>query len=280
MANRGSRFNPMHVIRKYNDRVNALRNIEPNQQQGASSPLLANAAEPGVDEPGVDEPGVVPALPAQSLEQDRETSLLITRNGITDLARGDLDDAGFVLAAQALVNQYTHIGIDLSEVSSSVKRHAVLDILSHATHLGTVELNAAAMPENFQAVLTASNAIAANNSGLSGFRLDVRHNGIRDAGARALAANSAITSLDVSHNFIGADGAEALAANRTITSLDMSHNFIRTAGAQALADNSTIRSLYVSDNNIGAAGVRALEANLTITRLDVSGNELRAGAPW
>ena len=81
---------------------------------------------------------------------------------------------------------------------------------------------------------------------------------IGDDGARALAAQTNLTSLDLRSNNIGADGARALAALTNLTSLDLRSNSIGAGGARALAELTNLTSLDLRSNGIGADGARIL----------------------
>ncbi|MES2214825.1 MAG: hypothetical protein V4485_02240 [Pseudomonadota bacterium] len=88
--------------------------------------------------------------------------------------------------------------------------------------------------------------------------LYVGSNDIGDAGAIALAKNTAITRLDAFGNNIDDAGAIALAQNTTITRLDIGKNKIHDDGAMALAENTTIYYLYAKENKFSGAAAIAL----------------------
>ncbi|MDB6096441.1 MAG: hypothetical protein JWM09_719 [Francisellaceae bacterium] len=104
--------------------------------------------------------------------------------------------------------------------------------------------------------------------------LNVSHNQINEAGARALAANQTLKTLRVNGNQIGDAGAIALADNQSLRTLDVSYNQIGDAGAIALADNQSLETLEIRYNQIGDAGARALAANQSLRTLDVNNNQI------
>jgi len=129
--------------------------------------------------------------------------------------------------------------------------------------------------------------------------LKLRHCGIGDKGARALAEtikiNNTIVSLDLTDNHLTAAGAEplvnALVANKGIRAVDFSDNRLgvhsvtasdgQTIGAlvrQLLAKNTSITDLCLRGNKIGdrdmALIAEGVVDNVTITRLDLSYNDI------
>lgn len=105
-------------------------------------------------------------------------------------------------------------------------------------------------------------------------RLTLVEKGLRNAGARALAAGlpSALTTLDLSWNGIGAEGAKALADNLppSLTELNLSFNQIGAKGAAALAEklsSSPLTVLHLTSNGIGTAGAEALAEKLSSSSL-------------
>ncbi|CAH3157705.1 unnamed protein product, partial [Pocillopora meandrina] len=127
-------------------------------------------------------------------------------------------------------------------------------------------------------------------TGLNLTYLNLRNNGIRDAGATCIAeamkVNKTLTNLYLSGNRISAAGAtciaEAIKVNKTLTNLDLSSNDISAAGATCIAEaiigNKTLTNLDLSWNYIGAAGVtciaEAIKVNKTLTNLYLSYNDI------
>ena len=129
-------------------------------------------------------------------------------------------------------------------------------------------------------------------TGLNLTNLDLRKNGISDAGATCIAeaikVNKTLTNLDLSWNDISAAGAtciaEAIKVNKTLTNLDLSYNDISAAGATCIAEaikvNKTLTNLDLSYNGISAAGAtciaEAIKMDKTLTNLDLSYNGISA----
>jgi uncharacterized protein (TIGR02996 family) len=108
--------------------------------------------------------------------------------------------------------------------------------------------------------------------------LDLKDNGIGDAGAEALAQSPHLTNLRVlnlGYNWIGDAGARALAQSPHLTNLrelNLSSSWIREAGAEALAQSphlTNLRVLNLSYNGIGDAGAEALAQSPHLTNLRV-----------
>ncbi len=207
--------------------------------------------------------------------QQVELALQMTRNSLGNLAQApNVSDEHFQMRVRQLIGRNTHIGLRLFDIASPARRQFVIESLASVTHLRSVDLDASDMPESFPAVLTAISTISNGNHHLTRFGLNVHDCDIGDAGARALAAITTITTLGASLNDIHAEGANALAANTTITSLDLSFNDIGDAGAQALAANTRITKLDLSANDIGNEGAQALAANNTIRHLRVTHSDI------
>ncbi|CAH3166695.1 unnamed protein product [Pocillopora meandrina] len=125
-------------------------------------------------------------------------------------------------------------------------------------------------------------------TGLNLTNLDLRRNGISDAGATCIAeaikVNKTLTNLYLRNNSISAAGAtciaEAIKVNKTLINLDLRKNGISDAGAACIAEaikvNKTLTNLDLSWNDISAAGARciaeAIKVNKTLTNLDLSYN--------
>jgi hypothetical protein len=211
---------------------------------------------------------------AQQPEQV-DLALQMTRNSLGNLAQSPhVNDAQFQVLVRQLIARNTHIGLRLFDITSPARRQFVMDSLAGVTHLRSVDLDASEMPEIFPDVLAAVNAISNGNHHLTRFGLNVNGNDIGDAGARALAAVTTITTLNASLNDIHAEGVNALAASTTITSLDLSFNAIGDAGAHTLATSTSIMRLDLSANDIGNEGAQALAANNTIRHLRVTHNDI------
>ena len=111
-----------------------------------------------------------------------------------------------------------------------------------------------------------------------------------DAIARALAANTTLTSLSLQGNGVGPQGCAlvsgGLARNTILRSLDLAMNNIADDGVEALApalERAALESLNLSNNMIGSRGIRGLAGvlrggNLLLQTLDLSGNEMRPRA--
>ena len=99
-------------------------------------------------------------------------------------------------------------------------------------------------------------------------------NQIGDEGAKALAANTTLTTLVLGRSCIGDEGAKALAANTTLRAIELTGNHIGDEGAKALAANTTLTSLNLSRNHIGDEGAKALAANTTLCAIELTGNRI------
>jgi len=120
-------------------------------------------------------------------------------------------------------------------------------------------------------------------------RLDLSHNAISDAGARAIAKlvnNSVLEEVDLRDNKIAAAGAKqlgrALRGNTTLHSLNVRLNRFKDGGGRdffrGICGNTTLRELNVSCNSLGTDTAEVLcqyvDRNPSLGLLDISCNEL------
>jgi hypothetical protein len=147
--------------------------------------------------------------------------------------RTDLNAEELTREIKQQLSAFPHIKVDLSSIRDPERRPLVMKALSTCTHLRTAEIRLLGGGQGFFHSVGAAKNLAANNQGLSTFKLHVTSLN-EDSRVIAVSTIPGLTALDVSDSKIGAEGAKALAGMPSSISLNIcSKTKMNVYGSQA-----------------------------------------------